>query len=144
MLEQLAEELLGEKLDSPKPAPSRAGRIIGPYRLERELGQGGLGVVYLAPASDNQFNKKVAIKFLNAAQESKQLLQRFQNERQIHACLDHPNICRLYDGGLTEEGEPYFIMEYLREAIPLDEYCNRNGLTLRQRLEMFRQACAAV
>ncbi|MBI4910862.1 MAG: protein kinase [Acidobacteria bacterium] len=126
------------------PAPSRSGKQIGPYRLERELGSGGMGVVYLATRTDNQFQKKVAIKLLNVAKESAELINRFRNEQQILAQMDHPNICRLYDGGITAEGEPYFIMEYLRDALPLDAYCRRHELGIRERLRLFRQACSAV
>lgn len=126
------------------PAPDRSGKQIGPYRLDRELGSGGMGVVYLATRTDNQFQKRVAIKLLNVARENTELVNRFRNEQQILARLDHPNICRLYDGGITAEGEPYFIMEYLRDALPLDVYCRVHELSIRERLRLFLQACAAV
>lgn len=122
----------------------RSGATVGPYQLQRQLGRGGMGVVYLASRSDNHFQKRVAIKLLNPDVDSQHLLRRFQNERQILARLDHPNICRLHDGGMTPAGEPYFVMEYLCDAVPIDEYCRQHNLTLRQKLELFRQACSAV
>ena len=117
---------------------------IGPYRVERELGRGGMGVVLLASRSDQQYRKQVAIKLLRPGHDGDQIFRRFQNERQILANLEHPNICRLLDGGVTEEGEPYFVMEHVRNARPIDEYCASHNLGLNERLELFRQACAAV
>jgi len=117
---------------------------IGPYRVERELGRGGMGVVLLASRADQQYRKQVAIKLLRPGHDGDQIFRRFQNERQILANLEHPNICRLLDGGVTDEGEPYFVMEHVRNARPIDEYCATHNLGLNERLELFRQACAAV
>ncbi len=125
-------------------APSYKDRHIGPYRVERELGRGGMGVVFLAARADQQYRKQVAIKLLRPGHEGDQVFRRFQNERQILANLEHPNICRLLDGGVTEEGEPYIVMEHVRNARPIDEYCASRDLGLNERLELFRQACAAV
>lgn len=119
-------------------------RRVGPYRIDRELGRGGMGVVYLASRDDQQYDRQVVIKLLQQGQESSEVLRRFQNERQILAHLDHPNICRLFDGGVTEEGELYFVMEYVRGALPIDEYANRHHLSVVDRLKLFQQACAAV
>jgi len=141
-LREMADALLERNLT---PASrNREGVTVGPYRLERELGRGGMGVVYLASRRDQQFEKRVAIKLLNPDIDNQHLVRRFQNERQILAHLDHPHICRLHDGGVTTSGEPYFVMEYLSDALPIDEYCRQHSLTLRQKLELFRQACSAV
>jgi serine/threonine protein kinase/tetratricopeptide (TPR) repeat protein len=140
----IARTLLDEQVPWPSVLADRVGASIGPYRLERLLGRGGMGVVYLASRNDNQFQKRVAIKLLNPDADSEHLLRRFQNERQILARLDHPHICRLHDGGLSASGEPYFVMEYLCDAMPIDEYCRHHNLTLRQKLDLFRQACSAV
>lgn len=132
---------------SPAPTrvtPSFKDRQIGPYRVERELGRGGMGVVFLAARADQQYRKQVAIKLLRPGHEGDQVFRRFQNERQILANLEHPNICRLLDGGVTAEGEPYIVMEHVRNARPIDEYCASRDLGLNDRLQLFRQACAAV
>lgn len=146
-LRQLAAALYDRKFHT-GPAEStevpRVGGRIGPYRIERELGRGGMGVVYVAVRDDDQYHKRVAIKVLNLSHDSEELLHRFQNERQILANLDHPNICRLLDGGVTSAGLPYFVMEYIRDARPIDEYANTNELPLRQRLMLFLKACSAV
>src|SRR5258708_5250079 len=91
-----------------------AERYIGHYRIERELGRGGMGIVYLASRSDKEYKKQVAIKLIQRANATFEMLQRFRNERQILATLDHPNICRLLDGGPPEDREPYFVMEDIR------------------------------
>ncbi len=143
-------------LDTPKPphrAPAlppppsmddRTARRIGPYRIERELGRGGMGVVYLATRSDNQFHKQVAIKILERDRDCAGLPGRFRRERQMLANLDHPNIARLLDGGATTAGEPYLVMEYVRGARPVDDYCDDHQLAIPARLRLFRQVCAAV
>ena len=129
---------------SPRPVPSYKDWQIGPYRVERELGRGGMGVVLLASRADQQYRKQVAIKLLRPGHDGDHIFRRFQNERQILANLEHPNICRLLDGGVTEDGEPYFVMEHVRNARPIDEYCTSRDLGLNERLELFRQACTAV
>lgn len=121
-----------------------AGTRIGAYRIERELGRGGMGSVVLASRVDNEFQRKVAIKLLHQTDHSEHLLQRFRNERQILANLDHPNIARLLDGGATANGEPYFVMEYVRDAQNITDYCEHRELPLKRRLELFLDACAAV
>ena len=129
---------------APRPKPSLKDWQIGPYRVERELGRGGMGVVLLASRADQQYRKQVAIKLLRPGHDGDHIFRRFQNERQILANLEHPNICRLLDGGVTEDGEPYFVMEHVRNARPIDEYCASRDLGLNERLELFRQACSAV
>jgi tetratricopeptide (TPR) repeat protein len=123
--------------------PAGAGRSIGPYRIIRELGQGGMGVVYLAERADAAFEKQVAIKIVRPGAATTSLMQRFFEERRILATLEHPNIARLLDGGTTEEGLPYVVMECVF-GIPLDEYCEAKSLPLESRLALFRQVCAAV
>lgn len=119
------------------------GQSIGQYRVEREIGRGGMGVVLLAVRADDQFNKRVAIKLLQRSLGSEPLLRRFRNERQILALLEHPNIARLLDGGVTDDGLPYFVMEYI-EGEPLDKYCKHHALSLAERLKLFRTVCATV
>ena len=118
------------------------GRRIGPYQIVREVGRGGMGVVFLAHRSDEQFEQRVAIKLV-AGMQAESLLARFRQERQILAGLEHPNIARLLDGGATAEGLPYLVMEYV-EGEPLLSYCDRRRLPVRERVNLFRQVCSAV
>ncbi|HEX9961134.1 MAG TPA: serine/threonine-protein kinase, partial [Pyrinomonadaceae bacterium] len=120
-----------------------AGQKIGAYRIEKEIGRGGMGAVFLAERADGEFRRRVAVKIINRHLRSEFMIRRFRQERQILAALDHPNIARLYDGGTTDDGSPYLIMEYV-EGETLLEYCERNRLTVRERLELFGQICAAV
>ena len=122
---------------------SLTGRRIGPYQLFGELGHGGMGSVYLAARVDDQFRRQVAIKLIKPGMDSEGILRRFRNERQILAGLDHPNVARLYDGGTTREGLPYFVMEYI-EGEPIDRYCDGQKLTIGERLELFCTVCSAV
>ena len=122
---------------------SMLGRRVGSYRLTREIGQGGMSVLYLGERDDGQFRKQTAIKMLKAGVHSEEILQRFANERQTLAALDHPNIVKLLDGGSTPEGWPYLIMEYV-QGLPIDEFCRSRELTTKQRLDLFLQVCAAV
>lgn len=119
------------------------GRRIGAYRIVSEIGQGGMAVVYLAARDDREFVRQVAIKMVKAGGNHSEIVRRFRNERQTLAALDHPNIVKLLDGGTTEEGWPYLVMEYV-EGLPIDQYCDQNGLTLRDRLDLFRSVCSAV
>ncbi|MDH3284438.1 MAG: serine/threonine-protein kinase [Acidobacteriota bacterium] len=116
---------------------------IGPYRLLRKIGEGGMSEVYLAVRADDEYQKRVAIKLIRQDLDREDLLRRFRMERQILAGLDHPNIATLFDGGSTDDGLPYFVMEFI-EGVPIDEYCDRNALTVRERLGLFRSVCAAV
>jgi eukaryotic-like serine/threonine-protein kinase len=118
-------------------------RHIGPYRVVREIGEGGMGVVYLAERADAAFEKQVAIKVVRGALRSASLLQRFREERRILATLEHPSIARLLDAGTTEEGLPYVVME-LVDGAPVDEYCETNRLSLAQCLRLFQKVCGAV
>src|SRR5215831_14427341 len=139
------EKVLGDQtLESPSESIALpVGRRVGPYRVLSEIGHGGMGAVYRAIRDDDQYRKQVAIKLVHRGMDSDFIIQRFKAERQILANLEHPNIARLIDGGATEEGWPYFSMEYV-EGQPLDEFCNARDLLLRQRLELFREVCSAV
>ncbi|HKH49355.1 MAG TPA: serine/threonine-protein kinase [Thermoanaerobaculia bacterium] len=116
---------------------------LGPYRLLRKIGSGGMGTVYLARREDEHYERDVAVKVLRSGLASTEALHRFIAERQILARLEHPNIARLYDGGSTEDGRPYLVME-LVEGVPVDEYCDRHRLTIDQRLALFQKICSAV
>ncbi|HEX8737512.1 MAG TPA: protein kinase [Pyrinomonadaceae bacterium] len=119
------------------------GQKIGAYRIEKEIGRGGMGAVFLAERADGEFKRRVALKIINRHLRNEFMIRRFRQERQILAALDHPNIARLYDGGTTSDGSPYLITEYV-EGETLLEYCDENRLTVRERLELFEQICAAV
>ena len=120
-----------------------AGEKIGVYRIIREIGRGGMGAVYLAERADEQFKKYVAIKILKRGMDSYVLLRYFRGERQILASFDHPNIARVFDGGNTKSGLPYFVMEYV-EGKEIDQYCDEQNLSITLRLDLFQQVCAAV
>lgn len=122
---------------------SLAGLRLGAYRVIREIGRGGMGTVYLAARADEEFRKRVAIKLVTAGFDHETIIQRFRNERQILAGLDHPNIARLLDGGTAESGAPYFVMEYV-EGQTITEYCDTHRLTTIERLKLFRTVCSAV
>ncbi|HJQ26435.1 MAG TPA: protein kinase [Blastocatellia bacterium] len=122
--------------------PAR-GQMIGPYRVLREIGRGGMGVVYLAARADQEFAKLVAIKVVWPGANHREVLQRFRQERQILANLDHPNISRLLDGGTTGQGLPYVVMEYIA-GTPITDYCDRRRLSITERLKLFLRACAVV
>ena len=119
------------------------GLRLGAYQVIREIGRGGMGTVYLAARADEEFRKRVAIKVVTAGFDHETILQRFRNERQILAGLDHPNIARLLDGGTTESGAPYFVMEYI-EGQSIREYCDTHRLPTLERLKLFRTVCSAV
>ena len=118
-------------------------RRIGPYRILRELGQGGMGVVYLAARADEEFRKRVALKVIRSGAASEEVVRHFKRERQILAGLDHPNIAKLLDGGTTDDGLPYFVMEHI-EGEPLLTYCDSRKLSVAERLKLFQAICSAV
>ncbi|HXI03253.1 MAG TPA: serine/threonine-protein kinase, partial [Candidatus Saccharimonadales bacterium] len=124
----------------PEPAPEG---IIGAYRLIRELGRGGMGVVYLAERADGQFEQRVALKLLKRGMDSDEILRRFLLERQILARLQHPNIAALLDGGVSEQGQPYFAMEHV-DGLQLLDYCDRHRLGVAARLRLFDEIGRAV
>jgi serine/threonine protein kinase len=119
------------------------GRLISHYRIVEKVASGGMGDVFRAVRADGTYDQQVAIKFVQGARSTDFFLARFQNERQILADLDHPNIARLLDGGTTDEGLPYLVMELI-EGLPIDEHCAQKGLNLRERLQLFRTVCSAV
>ena len=119
------------------------GRHFGAYQVIREIGRGGLGAVYLAARADDEYRKQVAIKVIRRGLDTDDIIRRFRNERQILAQLDHPNIARLIDGGTTDDGLPYFVMEYVNGE-PINAYCDANALPTTERLTLFRKVCAAV
>jgi TolB-like protein len=123
--------------------PLRGGERLGAYVIVRELGRGGMGTVFLAERADGQFEKQVAIKILNRGADTAEILRRFRAERQILARLDHVNIARLLDAGTTDDGLPYFIMDYIVGA-PVTRFAVAQKLSTRQRLELFLKICAAV
>lgn len=119
------------------------GDRLGPYEIQRLVGRGGMGSVFLARRADGQFEQEVAIKVLRFDAFGEEPRRHFLAERQILARLSHPNIARVFDGGLTAGGRPYLVMEYVR-GTPIDRYCDEHRLTIRDRLRLFRAACEAV
>ncbi len=125
------------------PAPDlQPGERIGPYRLEKLLGEGGMGLVYLAE-QERPIRRKVAIKALKHGWWGEQILARFENEKQTLALMEHPCVAKVYDAGIHGEGRPYFVMEYV-DGIPFIEYCDQHRLGVRERLDLFLQVCDAV
>ena len=119
------------------------GQRVGSYRVIGELGRGGMGAVYLAERADSAFRLRAAVKLIKRGMDTDFILRRFRNERQILASLDHPNIARLLDGGTTDDGLPYFVMEFI-DGLPLFEYCDARRLGVDGRLRLFARICAAV
>lgn len=119
------------------------GRRLGSYQVLHEIGHGGMAVVYAAVRADDEYRKRVAIKVVLPGLDSNDILLRFRNERQTLATLDHPNIVKLLDGGTTEQGLPYLVMEYI-EGVPIDQYCESRRLSANERLQLYRVICGAV
>jgi eukaryotic-like serine/threonine-protein kinase len=119
------------------------GRRLGPYELLEQTGEGGMGTVYRAVRADGMYDKQVAIKIIRGGLSTDFFVSRFRNERQILAGLEHPNIARLLDGGVTEEGLPYVVLEFVA-GVPIDEYCALHDLSIADRLRLFRTVCSAV
>lgn len=118
------------------------GTLIGPYKLLEQIGEGSVGVIFSAE-QQQPVRRKVAVKFLKPGMDTRQAIARFEAERQCLAIMDHANIVRILDGGTTDSGLPYFVMELIT-GLPITEYCDQHGLAPRQRLELFRQVCQAV
>lgn len=140
LVEKVAEAQHGLFADMEK---SRVSTRVGPYELLEILGHGGMGTVYLAERVDDEYEAKVAMKFLRAGPALPDVARRLRSERQILANLNHPNIARLLDGGATPDGSPYLVMEYV-DGTPIDRHCDAGSLGVRERLELFRTVCAAV
>jgi eukaryotic-like serine/threonine-protein kinase len=119
------------------------GRRVGPYRITGSIGQGGMAEVYKAVRDDDHYQKEVAVKLVRPGRINTFMLARFRYERQILASLEHPNIARLLDGGATDDDLPYFVMEYI-VGEPITDYCEAHNLSIKRRLKLFRQTCAAV
>ena len=138
-----ATPMLNQLSHEPGKAKQEAS-ACGPYRILRELGHGGMGAVYLAERSDDQYRKQVALKLLPSwSARSERRVQRFLEERQILAALEHPGIARLLDGGIAADGTPWFAMEFV-EGIPIDRHCDEHRLTIEERLRLFGDVCSAV
>src|SRR5262245_7786485 len=146
-----AHEQANSLLDAPGPAllqtvdepPAESpGAVIGPYRLLEPIGEGGFGVVFLAE-QQHPVRRRVALKVLKPGMDTRQVVARFEAERQALALMDHPNIAKVHDGGQTESGRPYFVMELVK-GIPVTDYCDHSRLPTRGRLELFLQVCRAV
>ncbi len=131
------------KVEGAAAATARAGRRVGVYQIVEEIGHGGMGEVYRAVRADGQYTKEVAVKLVRGGFDSASVQERFRNERQILASLDHPNIARLLDGGTTDDGIPYLVMELI-EGSRIDSYCDEHKLSITERLNLFRQVCGAV
>ncbi len=129
------------RADAPPPG-ERIGAVIGRYKLLERIGEGGFGVVFMAE-QQQPVRRKVALKVIKAGMDTKQVIARFDAERQALAMMDHPNIAKVLDAGATDSGQPYFVME-LVPGVPITEYCDRNKLPPRERLELFVQVCQAV
>ncbi|HEV8066807.1 MAG TPA: protein kinase [Planctomycetaceae bacterium] len=118
------------------------GAVIGPYKLMEQIGVGGFGLVFVAE-QQRPVRRKVALKVIKPGMDTREVVARFEAERQALAMMDHPNIARVYDAGATDSGRPYFVMELVR-GVPITDYCDQNHLTLRERLELFVSVCQAV
>jgi WD40 repeat protein/serine/threonine protein kinase len=139
-------------LDDDQPSPQRTvsyrpldegpGTVIGPYKLMEQIGEGGMGLVFVAE-QQSPVRRKVALKVIKPGMDSRQVVARFEAERQALALMDHPNIAKVLDGGETVSGRPYFVMELVK-GVPITEYCDENRLTARERLELFLHVCQAV
>jgi eukaryotic-like serine/threonine-protein kinase len=127
---------------SSTPSGEAAGAVIGPYRLLEQIGEGGMGTVWMAEQKA-PIRRHVAVKVIKAGMDSKQVLARFEAERTALALMDHPNIARVLDAGVTGAGRPYFVMELVKGQ-PITKYCDDKHLSVRERLELFGDVCRAV
>jgi serine/threonine protein kinase/tetratricopeptide (TPR) repeat protein len=125
-----------------EPVSEHPGTVIGPYKLLEQIGEGGFGVVFMAE-QQQPIRRKVALKIVKPGMDTRQVVTRFEAERQALALMDHPNIAHILDGGQTASGRPYFVMELVR-GIPITEFCDQRRLSVRQRLELFQSVCQAV
>jgi eukaryotic-like serine/threonine-protein kinase len=153
-----AHELSGDLLDptdptAPGPGPTADPALpppmaegpdsrIGPYKLREKIGEGGMGIVYLAE-QEKPVRRRVALKIIKPGMDTEQVVARFEAERQALALMDHPSIARVFDAGATDTGRPYFVMELVK-GVPLTEYCDTVHLTPRERLELFIPVCQAI
>ena len=140
---QIAQEMAAATANAADDAEHWLGQRLGAYQIVSVVARGGMGLVFKGLRADREFNKEVAIKLVRDADPNNQLIARFKAERQILASLDHPNIARLIDGGSSEAGWPFLVMEYV-DGVPITEFATRHQLNLAARLDLFRKVCAAV
>jgi serine/threonine protein kinase len=140
---ELEELVTATSASARETEPLRGRHRVGPYELDRLVGHGGMGAVYLAHRADGQFEQQVAIKLIDLPFVTELFRGRFRQERQILARLSHPNIARMLDGGVSDDGELYLAMEYAA-GLPIQQYCVQHSLTVRQRIELFKSVCTAV
>jgi serine/threonine protein kinase/tetratricopeptide (TPR) repeat protein len=138
----LEHPLVDPAVTTDDPISERPGTVIGPYRLMEQIGEGGMGLVFVAE-QQQPVRRKVALKVIKPGMDTRQVVARFEAERQALALMDHPNIAKVFDGGTTDSGRPYFVMELVK-GVPITEYCDHNQVPIRQRLELFVSVCQAV
>jgi serine/threonine protein kinase len=136
------DSFLDAGITTDQPITENPGTVIGPYKLVEQIGEGGMGTVWMAQQTE-PVKRLVALKLVKPGMDSKQVIARFEAERQALALMDHPNIAKVLDAGTTEAGRPFFVMELVR-GVPVTDFCDRAALTTRQRLELFAQVCQAV
>ncbi len=124
------------------PIREQAGAVIGRYKLLQEIGEGGFGVVYMAEQRE-PVKRKVALKVIKLGMDTREVITRFEAERQALAMMDHPNIAKVLDAGATPSGRPYFVMELVR-GVPITDYCDTHNLDMRDRQELFIPVCQAI
>ena len=133
----------GATSDIPRDASAEAvGNVVGPYKLLQQIGEGGMGAVFMAE-QQHPVRRMVALKIIKEGMDSRQVIARFEAERQALALMDHPNIAKVLDAGTTGGGRPYFVMELVK-GVPITKFCDDNQLSTRQRLELFLHVCAAI
>src|SRR5215472_14725225 len=125
-----------------QPIAERPGTVIGPYKLMEQIGEGGFGLVFIAE-QQHPIRRKVPLKIIKPGMDSRDVIARFEAERQALALMDHPNIARVLEAGATDSGRPYFVMELVK-GFPIIDYCDQQQLTARERLEQFLSVCQAV
>src|SRR5262245_3951052 len=144
-LESPASEMAGGASTPPtfdQPPIEKPGTQIGPYKLLQQIGEGGFGIVFMGEQLQ-PVRRKVALKVIKPGMDTRQVIARFEAERQALAVMDHPNIARVLDAGATNSGRPYFVMELVR-GTPITQYCDENNLSIRERLELFATVCQAI
>jgi serine/threonine protein kinase len=124
------------------PISEGPGKVIGPYKLLEQIGEGGMGLVFVAE-QQYPLHRKVALKVIKPGMDTRQVIARFEAERQALALMDHANIAKVLDGGETASGRPYFVMELVK-GVPITEFCDQNQIPVRERLELFRDVSEAV
>src|ERR1700733_1097430 len=138
----LASTMIGAAAGAGPPPRERVGSVIGPYKLQQQLGEGGFGIVYMAE-QEKPVRRIVALKIIKPGMDTAQVIARFESERQALALMDHPNIARVLDAGATDSGHPYFVMELVR-GVPITEFCDKNHSSPEERLKLFIDVCHAI